>query len=34
VGIFLGPVVLAGTYTLLGAWMDERPGRAQTPPEA
>jgi predicted PurR-regulated permease PerM len=27
VGIFIGPVVLAVTYTLLGVWMDERPGR-------
>jgi predicted PurR-regulated permease PerM len=26
VGIFIGPVVLAVTYTLLGVWMDERPG--------
>jgi predicted PurR-regulated permease PerM len=25
VGIFIGPVVLAVTYTLLGAWMDEQP---------
>jgi predicted PurR-regulated permease PerM len=24
VGIFIGPVVLAVTYTLLNAWMDER----------
>ena len=34
VGIFIGPVVLAVTYTLLGAWMDERPGRSRTPPGA
>lgn len=34
VGIFIGPVVLAVTYTLLGAWMDERPGHPRTPPEA
>jgi predicted PurR-regulated permease PerM len=34
VGIFIGPVVLAVTYTLLGAWMDERPGPPRTPPEA
>jgi predicted PurR-regulated permease PerM len=33
VGIFIGPVVLAVTYTLLGAWMDERSGRTRTPPE-
>lgn len=25
VGIFIGPVVLAVTYTLLGAWMNEQP---------
>ncbi|MEI7446404.1 MAG: AI-2E family transporter YdiK [Burkholderiales bacterium] len=25
VGIFIGPVVLAVTWTLLGAWMEERP---------
>jgi predicted PurR-regulated permease PerM len=34
VGIFIGPVVLAVTYTLLGAWMAERPappGRAPEP---
>jgi predicted PurR-regulated permease PerM len=34
VGIFIGPVVLAVTYTLLGAWMDERPAHPRTPPEA
>lgn len=34
VGIFIGPVVLAVTYTLLGAWMDERPGPRRTAPEA
>jgi len=34
VGIFIGPVVLAVTYTLLGAWMDERSGRSRTPPGA
>ncbi|RPH46924.1 MAG: AI-2E family transporter YdiK [Burkholderiales bacterium] len=33
VGIFIGPVVLAVTYTLLGAWMDERTGPPRTPPE-
>jgi len=30
VGIFIGPVVLAVTYTLLGSWMDE--DRASPPP--
>jgi predicted PurR-regulated permease PerM len=30
VGIFIGPVVLAVTYTLLNAWMDER--RPHAPP--
>jgi predicted PurR-regulated permease PerM len=25
VGIFIGPVLLAVTYTLLGAWMAEQP---------
>jgi hypothetical protein len=24
-GIFIGPVVLAVTYTLMGSWMDEEP---------
>lgn len=28
VGIFIGPVVLAVTWTLLGAWMEERPAAA------
>jgi predicted PurR-regulated permease PerM len=23
IGLFVGPVILAATYTLLGAWMDE-----------
>jgi predicted PurR-regulated permease PerM len=32
VGIFIGPVVLAVTYTLLGAWMGERPARPPTLP--
>ena len=31
VGIFIGPVVLAVTYTLLNAWMDER--RPHAPPQ-
>jgi predicted PurR-regulated permease PerM len=30
VGIFIGPVVLAVTYTLLGSWLDE--DRASPPP--
>ena len=25
IGIFVGPVVLAVSYTLLAAWMDDRP---------
>ncbi|MFM1991196.1 MAG: family transporter YdiK [Pseudomonadota bacterium] len=33
VGIFIGPVVLAVTWTLLGAWMEERPGSAAAPPQ-
>lgn len=32
VGIFIGPVVLAVTYTLLGAWMAERPDTAPPGP--
>jgi len=28
VGLFLGPVVLAVTYTLLQAWIDEQDGQA------
>ena len=31
VGLFIGPVILAVTYTLLGAWIAERPGRADDP---
>ena len=31
VGIFIGPVVLAITYTLLGAWMAEAPPAADGP---
>ena len=34
VGIFIGPVVLAVTYTLLGAWMAERPVRSTATPDA
>lgn len=34
VGIFIGPVVLAVTYTLLGAWMAERPTRSKSAPDA
>jgi predicted PurR-regulated permease PerM len=29
IGVFVGPVVLAVSYTLLGAWIGERP---QAPP--
>ncbi len=32
VGIFIGPVVLAVTYTLLGAWLAERPDTAPPGP--
>jgi predicted PurR-regulated permease PerM len=32
VGIFIGPVLLAVTYTLLGAWMAERPDTAPPGP--
>ena len=31
VGIFIGPVVLAITYTLLGAWMAEQPSERGGP---
>jgi predicted PurR-regulated permease PerM len=31
VGIFIGPVVLAITYTLLGAWMAEQPAQVARP---
>jgi predicted PurR-regulated permease PerM len=31
VGIFIGPVVLAITYTLLGAWMAEQALEADRP---
>jgi predicted PurR-regulated permease PerM len=31
VGIFIGPVVLAITYTLLGAWMAEQPAELDRP---
>ena len=33
VGIFVGPVVLAVAYTLLEAWMDDRPAPPPAPPE-
>jgi predicted PurR-regulated permease PerM len=29
IGIFVGPVVLAVSYTLLEAWMDEAPGTSE-----
>jgi predicted PurR-regulated permease PerM len=32
-GIFVGPVVLAVTYTLFEAWVNETPGAAATPPD-
>lgn len=31
IGLFIGPVVLAVTYTLLGSWVDTDPGSAAQP---
>lgn len=33
IGIFIGPVVLAVTHTLLSAWVDEESGRIEEPAE-
>ena len=34
IGIFVGPVALAVTYTLMLAWLDDAPGHGETPKSA
>jgi len=34
IGLFIGPVVLAVTYTLLGAWVADTPAGAEGKPPA